>query len=501
MRVPGRLCLVLHTHLPWVPHFGTWPVGEEWLHQAFTRSWRPVVRVLERLAEEGRREVLTLGVTPVVAAMLDDPYALRQLHTWVGGWQIRALELHGRGDRLAELARFEYAAATECLEDVETRWSRGASAVLAPLVRDRVVELLGGPTTHPFLPILDERYAAASLASGLEDATLRLGHRPTGIWSPECGYRPGLEHLFARAGVDHLVLDSAAFDGETALARPLGASGVVAFGRDLEVTDRVWSARTGYPVDPDYRDFHAFDHASGFRPFRVTGLDVPDSAKAVWCPEPAADRIAEHAADFLAVAARRLERVAEETGRPGVVVAAWDTELFGHWWHEGPQWLEAVLRSAPEAGVELSTLAGAMAAGYVGAPLDTGPTSWGEGKDFRLWAGPHVGDLKAKVDRAVARVLDLSGRHAGPVRSLSLDQLLRETHLLAASDWTFMVSRDSAAAYARDRVDAHAAAAETLADLVETLGPWAPETLSYVRERRNVSAPFGHLDARLLPHL
>ena len=134
----GTFCLVLHTHLPWVAHAGAWPVGEEWLHQAFTGSWRRVFTLLDRLAAEGARDVLTLGVTPVLAAMLDDPYCLRELHTWTGSWQLRAVEA---APRLPELAGYEFRAATECLADLEDRWlTGGLSSVLRPLVDAGVVE-------------------------------------------------------------------------------------------------------------------------------------------------------------------------------------------------------------------------------------------------------------------------------------------------------------------------------------------------------------------------
>ena len=169
----GTFCLVLHTHLPWVAHHGAWPVGEEWLHQAFTGSWRRVFALLDRLAAEGARDLLTLGVTPVLAAMLDDPYCLRELHTWLGGWQLRAVEA---APRLPELAGYEFRAATECLADLEDRWlTGGLSPVLRPLVDAGVVELLGGPATHPFLPLLEPRVAAGALAAGLDDTAAAAG--------------------------------------------------------------------------------------------------------------------------------------------------------------------------------------------------------------------------------------------------------------------------------------------------------------------------------------
>jgi 1,4-alpha-glucan branching enzyme len=493
----GTFCLVLHTHLPWLPHAGTWPVGEEWLYQAFTGSWRRVVRLVEELAAEGRRDVLTLGVTPVVAAMLDDPYCLRELHTWAGNWRLRAELLASRDQsHLRELARYEFQAATACLEDLEARWLRGGTAVLRPLADDGVIELLGGPATHPFQPLLDERFQRFALQVGLDDSRLRFGRAPAGIWAPECGYAPGLERSYADAGVARFLVDGPAFHGDTAAAHPVGDSEVLAFGRDLDVTYRVWSPRAGYPGDPAYRDFHTFDHPTGFRPARVTGKHVPPEQKRPWRPDGAADAIRRHADDFVAVVRRRLEALAARDGRPGLTVAAFDTELFGHWWHEGPRWLAAVLRKLPAAGIRVTTLAGAVAAGHVGEPWELPASSWGSGKDWRVWDGAQVADLVADSRRVQERLLDVVEKNRGPLRDPVLDQLAREALLVASSDWAFMITKDSAAGYARHRAAEHARRFDRLASLVES-GRGA-DAARYAAELHTVDGPFGHLDARLL---
>jgi 1,4-alpha-glucan branching enzyme len=488
----GTFCLVLHTHLPWVAHAGTWPVGEEWLHQAFTGSWRRVLALLDTLAADGARDVLTLGVTPVLAAMLDDPYCLRELHTWAGNWQLRAVEAAGRLPRAAD----EYRAATACLADLEARWlTGGLSSVLRPLVDGGVVELLGGPATHPFLPLLDRRVAAGALAVGLADTRLRLGRAPAGIWVPECGHAPGQEALYAAAGVERFLVDSPALHGDTAAARPVDGSGVLAFGRDLEVSYRVWSPKAGYPGAPDYRDFHTYDHASGLRPARVTGKHVPSEAKRPYEPDLAAAAVRRDAADFVDTVRGRLRDLADRHGRPGLVVAAFDTELFGHWWHEGPDWLAAVLRALPAAGVRVSTLRGAVAAGHVGSPVALGPGSWGSGKDWRVWDGPAVQDLTLAAKGVQGRLLTTVDAHRGPVRDPVLDQLAREALLALSSDWAFMVTHDSAAGYARDRAYAHAGRLHALADRLDAGDRAGAAALAATLRAQD--GPFGHLDARV----
>ncbi|CAN5423476.1 glycoside hydrolase family 57 protein [soil metagenome] len=492
----GTCCLVLHTHLPWVAHAGAWPVGEEWLHQAFTSSWRRVIDVCQRLAAEGRRDLLTLGITPTVAAMLDDPYCLTQIHQWTGNWILRAEELASSSDHhLRELAHFEQAAARDCLINIEDRWLYGGSPILRRLSEDSVLELLGGPVAHPFLPLLDDRLVAHTLRTGSDDARLRWGTRPVGIWSPECGYRPGLEQIFAAQGIGHLLVDGPALKGRTSQVHPIGATDVVCFGRDLEVTYRVWSPKSGYPGKAAYRDFHTFDHASGFRPARVTSRRIPPQDKAPWDPVAAQAQARRDAVDFVDVVRRRLVDLAAETGRRAITVAAFDTELFGHWWYEGPVWLEQVLRLLPLAGVRVTTLRAAAQAGHVGAPVELPASSWGTGKDWRVWAGPQVADIVDAAETLGKQLLSTVDARPTTLRDRRLDQLCREAYLALASDWAFMVSKNSAADYARSRIATHSARFERLRQALDTDPVRAAQVAA---ECARVDGPWGHLDARLL---
>lgn len=468
----GTVCVVLHTHLPWLAHAGEWPVGEEWLYQSWSASYLPVVALLERLADEGHRDVVTLGVTPVLAAQLDDPHCLSAFHTWLGGWQIRAQGLTGaREEHLRDTAAREWQAASEALSTFERGWRYGGSPRLRALADRGVAELLGGPATHPVLPLLRPRVAAAQLTAGLDDAAIRLGSRPEGIWLPECAWVPELAEPLSAAGVRRLVLDGptlAAAHRSTADAWTLGASDLVGFGRDLATTYRVWSPTAGYPGGADYRDFHTWHHDSGLRPARVTGRGVAPADKAPYDPVRASVALAADVEDFVSAVRARCDEVRmERDGRPGLVVLAWDTELFGHWWHEGPAFLEAVLRRLPAAGIRLTTLRGAVESGAVEGRADLPAGSWGLGKDLGVWTGEPVRDLLATALAAQDRLLQMADSGGAAGRHSAFGQLLREVFLATASDWAFMVSHDSAADYARGRAGGHASRFHRLADLVE----------------------------------
>ncbi|MBB2991518.1 1,4-alpha-glucan branching enzyme [Mycolicibacterium iranicum] len=514
--VPGLFTLVLHTHLPWLAHHGRWPVGEEWLYQSWSASYLPLIRVLRTLAAEDRRHLVSLGITPVVAAQLDDPYCLQGMHHWLANWQLRALEAASTRVATGEspasqpeaLRRFgsrEYAEAERELAEFDALWRHGASPVLRDLLDGEVVELLGGPLAHPFQPLLNPRLREFALREGLADAGARFAHSPTGIWAPECAYAPGMEVGYDAAGVTHFMVDGPSLHGDTALGRPVAGSDVVAFGRDLQVSYRVWSPKSGYPGHAAYRDFHTYDHATGLKPARVTGRGVPSDAKAPYDAARADAAVDVHVADFVDTVRRRLASESARIGRPAHVIAAFDTELFGHWWHEGPVWLERVLRALPAAGVRVGTLSDAIAGGFVGPPVELPAGSWGSGKDWQVWSGEKVADLVqlnsevvdtalTTVDKALAQGASVG---APTPRDFVADQILRETLLTVSSDWPFMVSKDSAADYARYRAHLHAHATREIAS---ALASGRREHAQRLAEGWNrADGLFGALDARRLP--
>jgi 1,4-alpha-glucan branching enzyme len=298
------------------------------------------------------------------------------------------------------------------------------------------------------------------------------------------------------------MVDGPSLRGDTALGRPVGDTDVVAFGRDLSVSYRVWSPRSGYPGHAAYRDFHTYDHRTGLKPARVTGRQVAANAKAPYDPQRADRAVDTHVADFVDVVRRRLLTESERIGRPAHVVAAFDTELFGHWWYEGPAWLGRVLRALPAAGVRVGTLSDAIAGDFVGSAVELPASSWGSGKDWQVWAGAKVADLAQLnaevVDTALSAVDKAMTQTDGPVpRDHVADQILRETLLTVSSDWPFMVSKNSAADYARYRAHLHAHATREIAGALASGRCEVAQRLADGWNRAD--GLFGALDARRLP--
>jgi len=512
--VPGMFTLVLHTHLPWLAHHGRWPVGEEWLYQSWAAAYLPLMRVLRTLAAEDRRRLVTLGMTPVVIAQLDDPYCLTGMRHWLANWQLRAREAttartgegtgYGAPEALRAFGIREQTDAERALEDFGLQWSHGGSPLLRELIDHDTIELLGGPLAHPFQPLLNPRLREFALREGLADAGQRFAHVPTGIWAPECAYAPGMEADYAAAGVTHFMVDGPSLHGDTALGRPVGGSDVTAFGRDLQVSYRVWSPKSGYPGHAAYRDFYTYDHVTGLKPARVTGRAVPSDEKAPYDPERADRAVDVHVADFVDVVRKRLVSESERIGRPAHVIAAFDTELFGHWWHEGPLWLERLLRALPAAGIRVGTLSDARTEGFVGTPVELPASSWGSGKDWQVWSGEQVADLvrlnAEVVDTALTTVDKALEQHASvgapTPRDAVADQILREALLTVSSDWPFMVSKDTAADYARYRAHLHAHATREIAG---ALASGRRDQAGRLAEGWNrADGLFGALDARRL---
>lgn len=497
----GTFCLVLHSHLPWLAHHGTWPVGEEWLHQAWADSYARVIDVASRLASEGRKNLFTLGITPVLAAQLDDSYLLREHERWLSDRLIRAVDLANSPVATRRSAgHLAFAEAQSSIDLFQQNWQSGGSPAFRSLHDVGAIEILGGPLSHTFTPDLPHHVAAATLGLGLDDAMLRLGSRPGGVWTPECAYEPGLANIFANAHVSHLMLEGPTLKSagaDTSSFWLLEDSDVAVVGRDLDVTYRVWSPRSGYPGGRWYRDFHSFDHESGFRTNRVTGQHIPPEAKAMYDVERANGALRADAQDFVDVVCSRLTDIKHnQNGNPGVVVAAYDTELFGHWWHEGPEWLELILRMLPEAGVRVTTLQDALLHHPAEQRVYPQSGSWGSGKDFRVWAGEESLFDRRRLQSALQRTLGAihdTGSVTG--RSPENDQLMTSMLLALASDWVFMIAKDSAANYARSRIDGHLKDVDSLLRAIEGNAP-RDATREIIERVSRRDRPWGHLDAR-----
>lgn len=441
----GRVCFVLHSHLPWVLGHGSWPVGEEWLYQAFGHSYIPLLQSLKGLSNRGFRNIASLGITPILAAQLDHPYALSNMNIWLHDWQLRTQQISTSHPARAYMMD----QSTCALQSFEHSFSRGISPVVRSLIDSGAMEVLSGPLTHPFTPLLDPRIHRFALREGLKDARRRWGLEPSGIWVPECAYRPGQELVYEELGITHFLVDEPAVTsagGQANIPYRLAQSETRVIARDLQASDHIWSAERGYPGRFHYQDFHAIDTDIGLRLSRVG--DRSKSDKDPYIPDSAHEAMTSDAREFIAQLKSNLDdQIRVGTTNIPLVVIAIDTELLGHWWHEGVTWFTRVIEMLPESGIETVTLSEATRDAKQTIVL--GDCSWGEGKDWRIWNSDPVRDLVVMNHQTQIKVLD----HSSSPQLHS--QLMNEAMLQLSSDWAFMISRNSAADYGRFRAQEH----------------------------------------------
>jgi 1,4-alpha-glucan branching enzyme len=435
-RTLGDLAIVLHSHMPYVEGFGTYPFGEEWLFDAFARSHLPVLEVAERL---------TMTVTPVLADQLEAEGVGERMLTFLRRHRIDA------ADRDVADAAAALRPAAKAEADFYTRAARSLRKLGGEPLRafqrahaDGRIAVMTSSATHAVLPKLATAAGRRlQVDAGLRSHERRFGE-PAGFWLPECAYVPGVEAVLAERGLEYTCLDQSSHEGGTAALAPVRLpGGTVGFTIDWPTVRLVWSD-DGYPGDGAYLEYHRLS-ANGIRLWSISG--------APYVPATAAKRASEHAASFLAAVRDRLERHRVDRGRRGLCVFAIDTELLGHWWAEGPIWLREVVRGAELDGVRLLTLPQALAA-HEPQERPVREASWGEGKTLETWDSPAVSDLVWATRRSELRLLRALG--TGRLSAEAAERAARELLALQSSDWAFMDHRGQAGDYPYTRATAHA---------------------------------------------
>jgi 1,4-alpha-glucan branching enzyme len=480
------IVILLHTHMPYVRRNGDWPVGEEWLLEAWAESYIPIWRIVEDLTAGVLPGRLCLTLTPVLAEQLQDAYMEERFDWYLRNkiehtrLETERLEAMGDGPRKGLATHFGdlYRG---ILADFDGRYRGRMMRVLKSGMDAGAVEVLASAATHAHLPSLGSQDCVrAQIEIGLESFRRCFGRDPRGFWLPECSYTPDLDGVLAGFSppLQYVVLDFSAAGATDAEARTwqprrLGSTPLVALLRDGNAHDLVWTMQ-GYPSGGDYREFAKRDYDGyGFQYWRVTSRDTPLDEKDIYYPGRAERLAQEHAGDFAA----RLERRAKEvltasagTGAPPVVLAAYDTELMGHWWKEGPSWLREVLSRLGGASFLPHQVAEEAMAAELPA-ISPRMTAWNVDGTFSTWVNPGTagiwGETHAMEEDLMRRIAGGGGSADG---ERALLQAARELLLAEASDWTFMITRGAAATYARDRFGAHRSRYLALTDMLDRGG-------------------------------
>jgi 1,4-alpha-glucan branching enzyme len=497
----GYLALVLHAHLPFVRH----PehrrhLEERWFYEALVECYLPLLDAFDRLERDGVPFALTMSITPPLASMMRDDLLRWRFSEHLARLEELAEQEMKRlwGDALFAPVATYY---RDHFRHVRSIWDRHQGDVLGGLVRHwdaGRLELLTCSATHCYLPgmLPAAEGIRPQLNLGVTGFERVVGRRPTGAWLAECAYHPSLDEEIARAGIRFTILDSHGIENATPRP-PFGVhapvcspNGVAFFGRDVESSKQVWSREEGYPGDAFYRDFYrdiGFDLPedqlrgeiagdgsrlmTGLKYYRITGKGLDKEA---YQPGVAREKAWQHAGDFARNRARQVARIAESGTMPvpPIVVAPYDAELYGHWWFEGPIFLESVFRRLPEVGgeVEPITLRGYLDRHPLCVEATPSASSWGAGGYGEVWVGPEAAWTWRHVHHATRYASWLVRRHrrAGGRVGEALDQAIRELLLLQSSDWPFIIKTGTSTRYAEARVRAHVHRLRHLGHLVET---------------------------------
>lgn len=438
----GALAIVLHTHMPYVEGFGTWPFGEEWLWEAIAGSYLPLLELLDDGAP------LTLSLTPVLCDQLEVPDLGDRFRSFI---EVTRRDTHEQDAAGLRAGGFE-----DLARELERSWKDYAWALerLGQRGGDLLASLAPhaqwtSSATHAVLPLLaTDTGVRMQVQTGVRAHRARFGDQwRGGFWLPECAYAPWVERALEDAGVGATCVELTNRFGLGAPEhlRPIATeSGVRLVPIDRSIMSLVWSDG-GYPAGGAYRDYHhhTIHHHN---PWNNAG-EAYDHAAALALA-------GEHAADFVARVLARLEEPAE----PGLVVCALDTELLGHWWYEGIDWLRAVLEECSRQGLQLLPLDDALerfepvtlqepAEEVQDRAIVQQPITWGSAGDLSTWSGPAVSEM-AFTARAAELKVERGGAQVGMAA-------VRELLALQASDWPFMVSREIAVPYARERFAGH----------------------------------------------
>jgi 1,4-alpha-glucan branching enzyme len=505
--------LVLHTHLPFVLGHGRWPHGSDWLTEAALSSYLPLLEQCESLREERVDAPITLSVTPVLAAQLASTEFAAEMRAFLAqrlaACDDAERELATSSDSgLVPIVRFwraEYARRQRQFETLDGDLIRA----LRGLERDGRIELMSSAATHGFLPLLarDESIRLQLFAGRAEHERL-FGRTPSGCWLPECAYRPrgawspwpgapsapmraGIESHVRAAGYRFVVIDAhLAHAGRPLEAYRAGQEAVTATGnaprspyrdytigsargavralvRDPASTRHVWSRDEGYPGAGRYLEFHKIRFPGGLRLWEVTGPNVSLGDKRPYDPSAARALARGHAAHFAGL----LDSIAR--GRMSdaerLIVAPFDSELFGHWWFEGPSFLADTYRSmASSSAVQPRSASAHIARARTATPLDLPAGSWGRSGDFSMWLNPQTAwtwkrlwAIEERFWRAAPAGLALP-----PARPV-LEQAARELLLAQASDWQFIISTGEVTDYGERRILLHMESVEELVGALE----------------------------------
>lgn len=472
----AKLCILLHAHLPYVREpLATLPLEEVWLYQNIAECYIPLIQMFNRLIKKHVIPSIAVSISPTLLSMLQQPYYHNRFTEWAHTLCDAAALLKKKNAKAQNACDFYSNFITHSLSFFEGIQGQCADA-FGDLFKNNYIELLTTAGTHPFLPLyrMYPEFQNLQIMAGIYAFTKTFGKAPIGFWLPELGYYTGIDGYLRQNSIAYTVVnDTSVLFGNTIPKTgnffPLKThEGLVVFPRDAVLSMKIWSSNHGYPGNPFYREFHRDamyelpelspnNKLLGLKIYAISGNDH----KEYYDYRKAREVIQQHVDDFIATIVQRADEVERVIKRKPVFVLPFDAELFGHWWFEGPLFLELLLETI----ASRDDIACVMPQQLLACDMETAQpveSSWGSGNDFSTWYNATVRHAVVKLEELLYRFGKIL--HANQP---AMQQCARELMLAAASDWQFMISTGSYPDYAHSRFEEHITAAATILDMIE----------------------------------
>ena len=485
----GYFAPILHAHLPFVRH----PeyedcLEEDWLFEAITETYIPLLQMMTNLERDSCGFRLTMVLTPTLCSMLADELLRDRYQKHLHGLielTLKEIERTRTSPEFHRVALMYHDRLTKCMDMWNSTLQRDVIGGFRRFQDSGQLEIITCAATHGFLPLMKTtpESVRAQIKVGRDHYEKTFGRAPRGIWLPECGFYPGLDEYVKEAGIRYFFLDSHGIlfaDKRPAYGvfAPLYCpSGVAAFGRDMESSRSVWSAQDGYPGDPRYREFYRdigydldfeyirpYIHESGLRTatglkyHRITGkVDLHE--KAPYNPAEAREAAAQHAGNFMFNRQQQVLHLSTLMDRPPLIVSPYDAELFGHWWYEGPQFLDFLIRKIffDQDDLRMITPSEYLEVyprNQVAMPCES---SWGNRGYSEVWLDNSNDWIYRHLHKGAERMTELARRFQKPtdLQRRALNQAARELLLAQSSDWAFIMKTNTMVRYAIKRTKDH----------------------------------------------
>jgi 1,4-alpha-glucan branching enzyme len=483
----GYLSIVLHAHLPYVRH----PeherfLEEEWFYEAITETYIPLIKAFQALLRDGVDFRITMSLTPTLLSMMRDPLLqsryVKHLNRLIE-LSAREMERTRHDGAFRHLAGMYHGLFTEAREIFCNRYGNDLTRAFREVQDAGKLEIITCAATHGFAPLMEVNREAvrAQVRAGVQLHEKILGRRPRGIWLAECGYFPGVDEILKEEGIRFFLVDTHGIlfgsprPKYGVFAPVYCRSGVAAFGRDMESSKSVWSAEEGYPGDSNYREFYRdigfdldYDYIkpylngdgsrinTGIKYFKITGQTMN---KEPYDPHWAREKAAEHAGNFMFNREKQVEYLAGIMDRPPLLVSPYDAELYGHWWFEGPQWLEFLFRKMhhDQNTVKMITPIEYLEKFPRNQVIVPSMSSWGYNGYAEVWLNGSNDWIYRHLHKASERMIELANRKKGAEgdERRALNQMARELLLAQSSDWAFIMKTGTHTSYAAKRTQDH----------------------------------------------